>query len=466
MSAVRMRKIEGRPAHRVRRMNRPTAFAVVAMVVAMLSASARACDTPVYRYAMYRWTPMSYEAFYFHRGPTPKAEQELHRSVDEPSKDGVAANLSITAVDLDRKDALDALPEPVKKRWQSDSSKPLPRYLIFAPWGSEVFAGPLDAAAFRPIVQSPLRTEIGKLFDQGHGVVLLILGGDQAEENARMEAAARAVIGKATAGELFAEPESGAGAAKPADPPANAAPGGSAEDNQPDPRRAALRIGLVKLYRSNPAEPWLFKILTAMTPDSQKEPKQKQNTRHEPMLFAIYGRGRVMPPGIGKEVTAESLTELLRFLADRCSCTVKDQNPGLDLLMRWDWEATAEKFLALDQSMAQPPLYAEVSADGGSMAASKAAGGPVSAQSASPDPAKTAKTATPPSAAPGKAPAEPAAPKVTELPKPMPAGVEEPAPEAFAVRQRWQLGVGLVGVAIVVIAVGLVLVRRQRNDSP
>jgi hypothetical protein len=191
---------------------------------------------------------------------------------------------------------------------------------------------------------------------------------------------------------------------------------------------------------------------------------QKQKAPYEPMLFAIYGRGRVMPPGIGKEVTAETLSGLLRFLGDRCSCTIKDQNPGLDLLMRWDWEGTAEKFAAEEEARSRPPLYAEMPADG--QAPPPAEGDDVS-PSTQPAPAADATTAlaSPP-------PTAKETPAAVEPSTSAPAAAANQAPaddvsqhDGFAARQRWQLGLGLAGVAVLVMAVGFMLIRRQQNAS-
>lgn len=439
-----------------------------------------ACETPVYRYAMYRWTPLPYEAYYFHRGQVPKADQEVHQLLGEAGKDGVAANVLITPVNLDRKDALDPLPEPVKKIWQAQSGKPLPRYVVLTPWGDELFTGQIDQAAARELTDSPLRTQIGKLFDQGCGIVLLILEGDKSEDNARMEAEARKVMDTAAAGKLFVEL-----ADEPSVPPAQASSGGTGKtnsqsagnadrspgaadsgsaSNEPGGARGVLKLELLKLQRSKTAESSLLKILRAMTPDSEK-----QKPPCEPMLFAIYGRGRVMPPGIGKEVTAESLSNLLRFLGDRCSCTIKDQNPGLDLLMRWNWEATAEKFAAQDEANSRPPLYAEMPADGQSPSPPAAGNDKaVPAQTAAAVNATTPSSNSAPTVKETQAAAAPSTPSLAAVvSQPSGAGTSEydGSSDGFAARQRWQLGLGLAGVVVVVLAVGFMLIRRQQHAS-
>ena len=66
------------------------------------------------------------------------------------------------------------------------------------------------------------------------------------------------------------------------------------------------------------------------------------------MLFVVYGRGRALPPYIGKGIAYQNLVEVTNFVTSACSCTVKDQNPGVDLLMAFDWQsasaAVAKKF--------------------------------------------------------------------------------------------------------------------------
>ena len=62
----------------------------------------------------------------------------------------------------------------------------------------------------------------------------------------------------------------------------------------------------------------------------------------------VYGRGRALPPYIGKGIVYDNLVEVADFITSACSCTVKDQNPGVDLLMSFDWDsasaAVAERF--------------------------------------------------------------------------------------------------------------------------
>jgi hypothetical protein len=57
-----------------------------------------------------------------------------------------------------------------------------------------------------------------------------------------------------------------------------------------------------------------------------------------PIVFPIFGRGRLLCSFHGDDLTAENLERVARFLGEACSCVVKEENPGVDLLMSCAWE--------------------------------------------------------------------------------------------------------------------------------
>ena len=128
------------------------------------------------------------------------------------------------------------------------------------------------------------------------------------------------------------------------------------DDNEPK-----LKLGVLKVARSDAAEKWLVRMLLSVESDLQEYVDKNPN---EPLVFAIYGRGRAMPPFAGKGITTENLADCAVFLAGACSCMVKDQNPGKDLLIRWNWDKTAELMAADDPEFAGGPWdYQEFSVD-------------------------------------------------------------------------------------------------------
>jgi hypothetical protein len=66
----------------------------------------------------------------------------------------------------------------------------------------------------------------------------------------------------------------------------------------------------------------------------------------KPMMFMVFGRGRALPPCIGKGVNRDNLLDCVDFVTGACSCTVKDQNPGMDLLFATNWFQAADRMAA------------------------------------------------------------------------------------------------------------------------
>ena len=57
----------------------------------------------------------------------------------------------------------------------------------------------------------------------------------------------------------------------------------------------------------------------------------------EPIAIPIYGRGRTFFALVGKGINEEMIHENCQFLCGACSCQVKQENPGVDMLMAVDW---------------------------------------------------------------------------------------------------------------------------------
>jgi len=482
---------------------RVLAAVLVAGLVLLGASVASACNTPVYRYAMYNWPPAPFFVFYLHHGETPAPDQKVNELIAELAEGGPAvANVLLEPIDVSAGE-LDKLPKTVKEAWHAlgekggerqggDNAKPA--HLVFSSWGAKLHAGRLDEATVRALVESPLRKKIGGLLEEGCAAVMVFMPGSNAEENKQAEKIARDVIAQAAAGKIPVE--SGFLDASMAQwmPPAQGAEDEAAQDTLSEEERIAaasrLKLGFIKLDRSDESEKWLVRSLMAIEDDL------KELTEH-PMIFFSYGRGRAMPPYVGKGINTENLTLEIQFLASACSCFVKEQNPGADLLMRWNWDATAEAMAANDPTMYGGPLaYEEFSPDAsgnmvastepeatanvGATAAGAAAGDdePPSAQPEVDEASQTVEAGDPSEASDPSDQANVAAAAVpTDEPQAgsdpsasqPPSGgsavtVTMPPPESgtsFASRQMWTLGIGLVVVAVVVLGAGSVLMVKR-----
>ncbi|MHC4179109.1 MAG: hypothetical protein ACYSWU_16470 [Planctomycetota bacterium] len=534
--------------HRIRSATR---VVVLGMVTATLWAAgsfspARACSTPVFRYAMYNWQPAPYYVFYFHHGQVAKEDEAVNKLLDELAHSDPPANVVLATVDVSKQEEFERLPRVVKKIYRSHAEGQQPLHVVFSPWvmmyawyaeqyaraseqreaqeetpegtrpgtaeetagpsdqddsdqpktpdktaGSpdkdegdqpeeqfpgliELFAGRLDKKTVEAMVDSPVRQQIGKLLEEGNASVLLILTGPDKDANVQAEKAVAEVVTMATKGE-FGVP---GGDDYPLDQlPSEAPDDAPAEDTQGDPRQEdssdVLKLALLKLSRTDPAEKWLVDTLLSIEPDLREEQFAKS-----PMVFAVYGRGRALPPFVGKGITAENLAECVMFLSGPCSCTVRDQNPGCDLLVRRDWDAAAEALAANDPEFnAGPWGYQEFEPDDSGESGDETQASAADAQGDTTPPAgdPEPKVDQPPVA--GQTDTQPEAADSQLLQKRRPQRLAKSLPaqapaddkarsggrtESFGLRQTWTIGIGLgLGAALVLVA-GVVLILRQR----
>jgi hypothetical protein len=441
----------------------PVLGAIVAFVGGFAGVRrADACDTPVYRYAMYNWAPAPYRVYYFYRGEPDKRDADINRrlaeqrdrlqppgavqpeaaqppSAAQSTAQGSGANVVLETIDVGRKDDVEMLPEPVKKAWEAKADAKLPMHFVFTSWGDLISAERLDSATANALVQSPLRSQIAQLLEKRHAAVFLLFCGKDAAANAQAEKVIQEVIARAAKGQITVEPADDDAPAPTASAGRVAGGGPLVADGEGPARPQRLQIGLVKLQRSDPAETCLVRSLSTVE-------REIPEAAGQPMVFAVFGRGRVLPPCIGKGITAENLSLQVELLAGPCSCNIR-QNLGVDLLFQWDWEATAEALAADEQASADAHPGAEKGlgiGDGGPggkgsgfrVQGSDGRGETRLSGSSDPDP----RTLNP----------EPSL----------------PPPDTFAAAQAWKFGLGLAAIAAGVLAVGLVLVLKHRDDTP
>jgi hypothetical protein len=100
--------------------------------------------------------------------------------------------------------------------------------------------------------------------------------------------------------------------------------------------------GFVEVRRDAPEERWLVRQLLSLEEDL--------SAITGPMVFAVFGRGHAMEPCLGRGITGENMAALAAFMAGPCTCEVKEEHLGMDLLTRWDWEKYADPNAAQDRS--------------------------------------------------------------------------------------------------------------------
>ncbi len=461
-------------------------------LAAIHTGPARACSTPVYRYAMYNWPTAPYYVFFFHQGEIAEADQSINALIETAGRDETTpANVALEPVDLAEKEQLERLPRVVldSREAHADDQKPL--HLVYSAWGTELFAGQLDQPEFAAMINSPARKRLGELLAEGNAAILLVLTGPDEKKNEHAEQVAAKVAAEASAGKIpggldpgfpaMSEPpleqtdQQDPGAPNPGEGANGDGPADAGQEASP----SGFKVAVLKLSRTDPTEKWLVRTLLSVEPDLHE-------FAEEAMVFAVYGRGRAMPPYVGKGITDENLLECLMFLAGPCSCMVKDDNPGMDLLMQWDWEATAEAMAANDETLSAGPFgYEEFMPEeptdepapgtgAGTAEASEVATNDAPDAAATVDagePAPQTSSDTPDSEVAQSTASEDAPNQIAvsipseelEAEAAAVAPVLPPAEsESFAARQAWKLGVGFAAAAVFVVAIGLVLVLVRR----
>lgn len=280
-------------------------------VTAMLwMAAASACNVPVFRYALERWEADAYEAVVFFRKPLSADQTSLVTRMEKAGADGLA-NFTVSKVDVSGD-----VPSPLMSLWQAQDNPSVPWLVVRYPRPAGIeqaaWTGALTAEAVEALLDSPVRRDIAQRLLSGESAVWLLLQrGNKArddEVNRLVEAELRKLE------QSLVLPER-----SPLDPAVN-----------PDlPLKIAFSI--VRVARSDPAESVLLKLLMNWSP--------RLTNSKEPMLFPIFGRGRVIPPALGSEITAEALRDMAEFLTGPCSCEIKELNPGYDLLLTANWSS-------------------------------------------------------------------------------------------------------------------------------
>ena len=289
----------------------------------------QACETPVYRYAMYRWNPAPYEIYYFHNEPLGSETQAFHARIKELVKarpDHPILNAILIPVDLSKDPQLKQVLPDIKQLWTKHQKELSPGYLVTNPQGGVISIGTLAEQQLSSFSDSAQRRQLLTQLAQGKAAVMVLLSGQDPLATKKAEKELRSLVEAVNGGkvELYQVPDQPSDKEEAAEKPA---------------AKPAHTLGLLTLDRQDPKEAWLIQSLLAVESDL------KDLT--EPMVFAVYGRARALPPYVGKGITRDNLLQCVEFITGACSCTVKEQNPGVDLLVRSDWETMAAQIADL-----------------------------------------------------------------------------------------------------------------------
>jgi len=224
------------------------------------------------------------------------------------------ANLTVRTLDP-RLSALKGLPGAGKIPTSVSLAAVVLRYPEAAANDDVVWSGPCSEATLKQLLDSPMRRRIVQRLVRGDCAVWVLLeSGDPEQDNAaarvlqtRIEHCQRTLT-----------------------LPTQALDGGSNPADLIVTNELKVAFSMLRLARNDLSEEILVRLLLGLEDDL--------NETKEPMAFPIYGRGRVLYALVGKGINPETIDEACSFLTGPCSCIIKEQNPGFDLLLSADWD--------------------------------------------------------------------------------------------------------------------------------
>ncbi|VGO21860.1 hypothetical protein [Pontiella sulfatireligans] len=288
--------------------------------------SASACTVPVFRYALERWPVSPYIALVIADDPLTTDEQ---RAIDqlEKTSDGTVGSLNLMVRQWTSKQlAESSLAGKVPKSVAHGA-----RLHLFFPRALDVWtpfwSGALSGDSVQKIIGSPARKQlIQKILSGDSGVFMLLESGNKEKDAAAAKALDISLAKKARelalpSGLSFPDGEVIGDGPSSFDP----------SDRLESPIPLNVAFSTMRLSHEDVDEILVAQLLNL--------PENENVSIDEPMVFAVYGRGRAVSPLVGvEEISSDLIGYITAFLTGSCSCQVKSMNPGADLLLDQDWE--------------------------------------------------------------------------------------------------------------------------------
>ncbi len=291
-------------------------FGPICVFIACLLASSwvAACQVPVFRYALERWVNDNYEVLVISDGPLSDEDQERLKRLQQSTEE--MANATVRAVNI--AESSDAA---AKSIWLQQGKSPSAVMAVHYPQGARgvpnrlLHVERLTDRSSENLFQSPLRSELAKRLEAGQSAVWIFVPSGHKDKDApalqtlnNQLLRCQQLLTLPTLDEL------------------------ELVDAVAQEKAGQMRIGFstLTLDRTDFREQFFLRMLLASEDDLED--------LDEPLAFPVFGRGRVLYALVGKGINDEMIYGAGQFVVGPCSCQVKAQNPGFDLLMDTDWE--------------------------------------------------------------------------------------------------------------------------------
>jgi len=291
------------------------------VVLLMLSVpfSLKACSVPVFRYALERWATEFYTAYIFTDKELSKEELKYIKKIKEETY----TNIDIKVINKNSEKDKNLLDLYAKYAKDED----LPSISLFYPAGyygsmrPPLWSGPFTKDALVRIVGSPAREKIVKNILRGDSAVwVLVESGDAKKDEKHKNDLSKILDDTLKVLELPEGVIAMDSEEIPMDP----------KDRLRSGIPLRLAFSVVSVSREEIKEDMFIKMLLNFENELQG---QLDGT----IAIPIIGQGRAIYPVMDDDINEDNIKDLCYYITGSCSCEVKSQNPGVDLIFAVSW---------------------------------------------------------------------------------------------------------------------------------
>ncbi len=303
-----------------------------------------ACQVPVFRYALERWSADKYELAVFSNGQLTEDQKLL---IDEV---GENVNLELAVIDIGK------MTESDHARYGDVNVKEetIVGHLYY-PWSvgkgnpslnaeDPLWKGNLTKESLNRILNSPVRKAILEKIISGESAVWVLIETGNEVKDKEAETKLWKYLNEVS--KLIEIPD---GVVGPGELDRVATGEVDVEDVLRSTIPLKISFDVIRINPDDPKEKIFLKMLTSFVPQLLEQ------SPDDPLIFPVFGRGRTLE-GLPSSIMSQRLMmEACSYLCGACSCEVKRENPGIDLVMNTDWK----KFLVGSEVIVDkvlPPL--------------------------------------------------------------------------------------------------------------
>lgn len=287
---------------------------IAALILLASTSIVAACNIPVFRFALERWRADACELVVFTEQPLSPADETLINELELSSTlKGGHANLNVLRVDVSQtKD------QELRDLWITTKQKTnlvLPAAVVRSLEGKgqaiNHWHGSLEELNAANLLSSPARTELLRRLQEGDSIVWLMIRSSDENRNR--------IVRDILTTQCKQLPKS------IQLPEGIGLPGSELYSEVP----LLLQFSVLEIAQDDPVEQYLIRQISGMKFDAFRN--------GVPLIVPVFGRGRALEVIPADQLNADLIQELTEFLCGACSCQVKEQNPGFDLLLTTDW---------------------------------------------------------------------------------------------------------------------------------